>query len=101
MYKKYEDMPVLNRSDQSTKMLLELLVKTNRSLDIIVKSIKREEAQEVEERKPADELEPGEILVLNLEEMTKKELIHEAEYRGIEVNPRDKKVDILSQIQKG
>ena len=60
---------------------------------------KKPEPKPVEKSKPKKVEKPKEP-VIDLSKMTKAELLQYAKDKGIEVNSRSKKADIISQLQK-
>lgn len=59
----------------------------------------KEEPKPVAKPKPKAKVEKPKEKAVDLSKMTKAELIKYAEGKGIEVNPRSKKADIISKLQ--
>lgn len=91
MYSKYKEMPVLSRSDKSTKMIIELLVMINEKLDALLVAKEPQIIEETEVKEVAQE---------PLKNKTKKELIKLAKELKIDINPRDKKEVIIEALTK-
>lgn len=59
----------------------------------------KEESKPVAKPKPKVKVEKPKEEAVDLSKMTKAELIKYAEGKGIDVNPRSKKADIISKLQ--